>query len=124
MVLAQTLQFGWFIGHLALLMATLRYFLSYITFNFASTWAMLSYRTVFVSAAFTYGIVVYKANKSRFRGGSSSRSPPQQTAVAILGDENMQYLLMALVWLLSKQIPLAILPFAVYSLFHVSPARS
>ncbi|KAI4105187.1 MAG: hypothetical protein LQ339_003518 [Xanthoria mediterranea] len=116
MHLAQTLQFGWFVGHLTLLFCSLRYSLSYITFNYYSRWARFSYRTAFVAAAATYGIVVYKAYRARSRSGSRQ----QPGALALLGDENVQYLLMALVWLFGRQIPLALLPFTVYSVFHVA----
>lgn len=114
--LAQTLQFGWFVGHLTLLFCTLRYGLSYITFNFYSRWAKFSYRTAFVAAAATYGIVVYKAYRARMRQGAR----PQGGNLALVTDENVQYLFMALVWLFSRQVPLALLPFAVYSIFHVA----
>ncbi|KAF2849717.1 hypothetical protein T440DRAFT_469124 [Plenodomus tracheiphilus IPT5] len=112
--LAQTLQFAWFAGHVTLLLATLRYSLSYLTFNYYSKWASFSYRVAFLSACVTYGIVVYKAYRARMRAGK------QGGIVALAADENVQYLVMALVWLFSRQIPLAVLPFAVYSVFHVA----
>jgi hypothetical protein len=112
--LAQTLQFAWFAGHVMLLLATFRYSLSYITFNSASRWATVSYRTAFLSACVTYGIVVYKAYRARMRTGK------QGSPLALAADENVQYLIMALVWLFMRQIPLAILPFSVYSVFHVA----
>lgn len=115
MNIAQTLQFGWFTGHVVLLVAALRYFMSYLTFHAGSKWAMLCYRGAFISAAFTYGIVVYKAYRARMRSGSRQSGGP----IVLAADENAQYLAMALVWLFSRQIPLAILPFAVYSIFHV-----
>ncbi|KAJ9623492.1 Transmembrane nucleoporin [Taxawa tesnikishii (nom. ined.)] len=113
--LAQTLQFGWFAGHVTLLLMTFRYALSYITFNYNSRWARFSYRTAFIAAAVTYGIVVFKSFRARQRSGKGHGG-----ALAIAGDENVQYLIMALVWLFSRQTPLAILPFAVYSIFHVA----
>ncbi|KAE8352193.1 hypothetical protein BDV28DRAFT_158105 [Aspergillus coremiiformis] len=114
--LAQTLQFAWFTGHVTLLLSVFRYFLSYITFNYYSSSAQLSYRLAFLSAAATYGIVVYKGHIAR---GRLQGSVP--TIVAKLaGDENVQYLGMALVWLYSRQVPLALLPFSVYSIFHVA----
>ncbi|KAF2435571.1 hypothetical protein EJ08DRAFT_604569 [Tothia fuscella] len=111
--LAQTLQFAWFVGHVSLLLCTLRYGLSYLTFNFNSKWATFSYRTAFVSAAATYGIVVYKSYRARVRQGKSTG------LVALLADENVQYLAISFVWLFFRQVPLAILPFSVYSVFHV-----
>ncbi|KAL2014542.1 hypothetical protein VTN00DRAFT_2067 [Thermoascus crustaceus] len=114
--LAQTLQFAWFVGHLTLLLSVVRYILSYITFNYYSRWAQLSYRVAFVAAAATYGIVVYKQYFARGRLQGS----PINIALKLAGDENVQYLAMALVWLYSRQIPLALLPFSVYSVFHVA----
>ncbi|KAH9844945.1 endoplasmic reticulum protein [Teratosphaeria destructans] len=115
MKLAQTLQFAWFAGHVTLLLTTLRYGLSYLTFNYYSRWAQFSYRTAFVAAALTYGIVVFKGYRARQKSGKGQGSPIQ-----LVGDENVQYLAMALVWLFSKQTALALLPFAVYSIFHVA----
>lgn len=66
--------------------------MSYITFNYYSRWAMISYRLAFISAAVTYGVVVYK---QYFARGKLSGSP-LQIAVKLLGDENVQYLGMAL----------------------------
>ncbi len=84
--LASTLQFAWFLGHLALLFCTFRYTLSYITFNFYSRWAKFSYRTAFISAAVTYGIVVVKAYRAKVRQGK------QAGALQMIQDENVQYL--------------------------------
>lgn len=86
MALAQTLQFAWFVGHVSLLLCTLRYGLSYITFNYYSRWASFSYRTAFVAASVTYGIVVYKGYRARMRQGKNTG------ALALLTDENVQYL--------------------------------
>ncbi|KAK8188073.1 hypothetical protein HDK77DRAFT_54238 [Phyllosticta capitalensis] len=112
--LAKTLQFAWFAGHLTLLFATLRYGLSYISFNYASRSARFSYRLAFLAAAVTYGIVVYKAYRARVRAGKPNG------ILGLVADENVQYLLMAVAWLSNTfQVPLAMLPFAVYSIFHV-----
>ncbi|KAK6391688.1 hypothetical protein LTR65_004182 [Meristemomyces frigidus] len=113
--LAQTLQFAWFVGHVTLLLCTIRYGLSYVTFNFNSRWAQISYRTAFIAAAATYGIVVFKGYRARQKSGKGQGSPVQ-----LLTDENVQYLAMALIWLFSRQVALALLPFAVYSIFHVA----
>ncbi|QIX00715.1 hypothetical protein AMS68_006232 [Peltaster fructicola] len=113
--LAQTLQFAWFVGHVTLLICTLRYGLSYIFFAWNSKTAIFTYRLAFVAAAVTYGIVVFKGYRARQKSGK-----PQGSPLALLADENVQYLAMALVWLFSKQVGLAVLPFAVYSVFHVA----
>ena len=74
--------------HLTLLFCAVRYGLSWITLNYYSTWAQISYRTAFVAAAATYGIVVFKAYRARMRAGSR----PQGGAIGLLADENVQYL--------------------------------
>ena len=85
--LVQTLQFAWFAGHVTLLLCTMRYGLSYITFNSASRFARFSYRTAFLAAAVTYGIVVFKGYRARAKSGKGQGSPLQ-----LIGDENVQYL--------------------------------
>lgn len=54
-----------------------------------STTARFTYRFAFVSAALTYGIVVYKTLRARQKAGA--RAPPGG-ALALLSDENVQYL--------------------------------
>lgn len=116
MNLAKTLQFAWFIGHLTLLLTSLRYSICMLKFSWTSTTASISYRLAFISAAATYGIVVYKAYRAKIRSGHMPTG--QQGLMRTLGDENVQYLLMALSWLYSKSVFFALFPFAVYSTFH------
>ncbi|KAJ5562352.1 hypothetical protein N7535_003196 [Penicillium sp. DV-2018c] len=114
-LLAQTLQFAWFVGHVTLLLSVFRYTLSCIFFNYYSSSAQIAYRLTFISAAVTYGIVVYKGHFARGVQGS-----PLAIVMKLISDENVQYLGMALVWLYSRQLILALLPFSVYSVFHVA----
>jgi len=70
-----------------LLLSVLRYTLSFVVFNYYSSWARFSYRLAFVSAAVTYGIVVYKGHFAR---GVHGNIP---TILAkLISDENVQYL--------------------------------
>lgn len=115
MNLAKTLQFAWFAGHLTLILCTFRYALSYIRFNWYGTMARFSYRTSFLAAALTYGIVVFKTWRAPTKAGGKPPSP-----VTLIADENVQYLGMALLWLFSSQYPLALLPYCIYSIFHVA----
>lgn len=82
-----SLQFAWFCGHVTLLLCTFRYAISYILFNTASRWAQFSYRTAFIAAAATYGIVVFKGFRARQKSGKAQSSP-----LALAADENVQYL--------------------------------
>lgn len=85
--LATTLQFAWFVGHVTLLLCTFRYAFSWISFNYYSRMAQLSYRIAFVAAAATYGIVVFKGFRARQKAGKA-----QGSALQLAGDENVQYL--------------------------------
>lgn len=114
MTLAKTLQFAWFIGHLTLILSVIRYSFSWIRMNYYTRTAQFSYRLTFIAAAVTYGIVVYKTLRARSKAGAKL----QASASTLIFDENVQYLLMALVWLFSPQYPLAMLPYAIYSIFH------
>ena len=84
-----------FLRHLTLLIAVFRYGLSYISFNYYSRWAQVSYRLAFISAAVTYGIVVYKAYRARL--GSRNK---QNSALMLIADENVQYLRKPISWIL------------------------
>lgn|ERR1700761_6954380 len=84
--LVQTLQFGWFVGHVSMLFFTFRYGLYYITLKSNLTWAKFSYRIAFWSAVVTYGIVVYKGYRARVRQGKPTHP------MALIADENIQYL--------------------------------
>ncbi|TGZ78578.1 hypothetical protein EX30DRAFT_343128 [Ascodesmis nigricans] len=114
--LAQTLQFAWFLGHLTLLFSTTYYSVSIFKFSASNGLPSFFYRVAFLSAAATYGIVVYKAYRARFRAGQLPTG--QQGIMKVAGDENVQYLLMALIWLYVKPVYFALFPFAVYSTFH------
>ncbi|KAK4663590.1 Transmembrane nucleoporin [Podospora pseudopauciseta] len=114
--LASTLQFAWFAGHAVLILCITRYAFSWIRFNYYGGMASFCYRSAFVAAASTYGIVVYKTWRARQKTGAKQPGG----ALGYLSDENVQYLLMALVWLFMPQYPLALLPYGIYSIFHVA----
>lgn len=114
LALAQTLQFAWFVGHLTLILTTTRYALSWLWMNYYSRMAQFSYRTSFIAAALTYGIVVYKTQRARAKTGAKMPGG----YLGLFADENVQYLLLALIWLFSPQYPLALLPYSIYSVFH------
>ncbi|KAJ9156121.1 Endoplasmic reticulum protein [Pleurostoma richardsiae] len=115
LALVKTLQFAWFAGHLTLIICIGRYSMSWIRMNYYSRPAQISYRITFLAAAVTYGIVVYKTLRARQKSGAKIQAAG---LVGLLADENVQYLLMAIVWLFSPQYPLAMLPYGIYSVFH------
>jgi hypothetical protein len=56
--------------------------------NYYTRAAQFSYRTAFVAAALTYGIVVYKTWRARQKVGTKYPGG----ALGLLSDENVQYL--------------------------------
>lgn len=56
--------------------------------NYYSGMAQFSYRTSFVAAALTYGIVVYKTQRARAKTGTKMPNG----VLGLLADENVQYL--------------------------------
>lgn len=58
-----------------------------MTMNYYSRMAQFCYRLAFLSAAGTYGIVVYKTWRARQKTGAKQPSP-----IGYLADENIQYL--------------------------------
>ncbi|EPQ60939.1 hypothetical protein GLOTRDRAFT_68993 [Gloeophyllum trabeum ATCC 11539] len=106
--MATTQHYVWAAGHFVLLAAAFKCLLSFVMFRGASPWW---YRTGFVGALISYGIVCLK-----------SLGPPQPNAAYIrraMMDENVQYLLLAFFWWSSKPITIVLAPYAIFSLFHV-----
>ncbi|GAA5913380.1 uncharacterized protein JCM6883_003058 [Sporobolomyces salmoneus] len=99
-------HYAWAVGHGLVLLGTLHTFLGFVTLSFRSK----SYYLAYAGAILSWGIVVYK-----------SLGVPQPNRAYVqraLLDENVQYLLLALYWFLTKPIAVTLLPFATFSLFH------
>lgn len=75
--------------HASLLLCIIRYSFSWLRMNYYGGMARFCYRTAFISAAITYGIVVYKTWRARQKTGAKQPSP-----LGYLADENIQYLCM------------------------------
>jgi len=106
--MASTQHYIWAGGHFVLLFASLYCLFSAVTFRkIAFTWW---YRTAFTGGLLSYGIVCFKAlGTPQLNGGFVRKA---------LTDENVQYLLLALLWWSSKPVTIALAPFAIFSLFH------
>ncbi|KAK7064407.1 hypothetical protein R3P38DRAFT_3383018 [Favolaschia claudopus] len=97
----------WASGHFLLLLASARYFLSWIMFKSVSAWW---YKASFTGALVSYAIVCQK-----------SLGTPQPNAAFIMRamlDENVQYFLLAFFWWTSKPIAITLVPYTIFSLFH------
>lgn len=105
--MATTQHYIWASGHFLLLASSLKIFLSWVTFGNPSSWW---YKASFTGALISYAIVCNK-----------SLGTPQPKIAYIkkcLTDENMQYFLLAFFWWTSKPVTIALLPYAIFSLFH------
>ncbi|GAA5885966.1 hypothetical protein JCM16303_003045 [Sporobolomyces ruberrimus] len=99
-------HYAWAVGHGLVLLGTIHTFLGFITLSFRSK----SYYLAYAGAIVSWGIVVYKS--------LGAPQPNRAYVQRALLDENVQYLLLALYWFLTKPIALTLLPFATFSLFH------
>ncbi|KAJ1906906.1 Transmembrane nucleoporin [Coemansia sp. IMI 209127] len=101
-------QFYWWLGHVTMLTCGLIY---YVKRPFGSQGANWYYPKALLGALVSYAIVVYK-----------TYGPPQANlafAHRLIVDENVEYLLLALYWYSSRPIFVTLVPFVVFSLFHV-----
>ncbi|KAI9247769.1 hypothetical protein EDC94DRAFT_625616 [Helicostylum pulchrum] len=101
------LQFGWFVGHgLVVLNATI-FFLSRLLFFPLGFF----YRASYVGIIISYSIVLFNSYKPLATNQSFFKR--------VLLDENTQYLIVAVYFFLTKRIAITLLPFYIYSVFHV-----
>ncbi|PHH58434.1 hypothetical protein CDD82_3037 [Ophiocordyceps australis] len=82
-------------------MSTLIYLFSWIRLSYYSRSGQTSYRTAFLAAAVTYGIVVFKTQRAR----AKTHTKVPGGVFGLFADENYA---------------LALLPYFVYSVFHVA----
>lgn len=106
-------QFVWFLGHVLLLLCSLRYAVSFIMFSASSH--RLAYRSAFFGSLITYGIVLFKTySNPRTRGPINI-----QLAAKIWADENMQYFVFAFYWcFVADPVFVALVPYTIFSVFH------
>ncbi|KAJ1668946.1 Transmembrane nucleoporin [Coemansia sp. RSA 1836] len=86
----------------------LTYYTKRLLFRGGANWY---YSQAYLGALTSYAIVIYK-----------TYGPPQLNLAFVqrlLVDENVEYLLLALYWYMSGPILVTLLPFVVFSLFHV-----
>jgi len=103
-----SLHNAWAAGHFILLLSFARYAIAWLTLKWSGydTW----YKASFIGALISYSIVCYKSlGTPQFNKGYFQRA---------MMDENAQYFLLALFWLFTKPVSVAVLPYAIFSLFH------
>ncbi|GAO46443.1 hypothetical protein G7K_0674-t1 [Saitoella complicata NRRL Y-17804] len=113
--LAKHPQFTWWIGHVLVLVCSIRYFLSLLTLSLSPpTSSSLSYRLAFIGAITTYGVVLYKTYVNKIQ------TLDINFIGRLLRDDNALYFGVAVYWLLTSRVSVALVPFATYSVFHFS----
>ncbi|KDN53173.1 hypothetical protein K437DRAFT_253501 [Tilletiaria anomala UBC 951] len=108
---ASTPHLVWAGGHAVLLLAGIRCLLSLLAFWSSSRRLNAYYYIAYIGAIVSYGIVVYKS----FGVPQLTKAYFQRAAM----DENVQYFLLSLYWFWHKPIIVTLVPFVVFSLFHV-----
>ncbi|KAJ2161004.1 Transmembrane nucleoporin [Coemansia sp. RSA 552] len=106
--LTKTAQFYWWAGHVMVLLFGTMY---YVKRPFGWQDANWYYSKAYIGALMSYAIVIYK-----------TYGPPQINLAflhRLIVDENVEYLLLAFFWLSMKPMVVTLLPFVVFSLFHV-----
>ncbi|KAJ3396102.1 hypothetical protein HDU92_003971 [Lobulomyces angularis] len=101
------IKFLWFFGHFATVTYGTIYLLRYGIFSGGATY----YSRALYGALLSYSIILYKAHGIP----QLSRAFLQR----IMMDENSQYLLLAILWVSSTPAAVSLIPYVIFSLFHV-----
>jgi len=114
MDLAMTLQFAWFIGHVATMFFSLRYVMYFVSFVGGSFWGQTYYRLALIAILLPYSIVIFKSARTKIR----AKQPI--SALDILVNENGEYFFISGVLLLhpTRYLP-TLLPYNVYAGLHI-----
>ncbi|KAI8343005.1 hypothetical protein BC941DRAFT_410191 [Chlamydoabsidia padenii] len=105
----KSLHFAWFVGHGSLTVTSIIYFLSWLLVHPSN----YLYRLSYLAAILTYAISLYNTYKPTVKNSDVAIK-------RMLLDENSQYLLLAVYFLWTRRITVSLVPFFVYSVFHVA----
>lgn len=112
---ARTQKFYWFLGHVS----ELAFFVLNALISLYSR-SVKYYRLALLAVIFTYGIVVKEIH---FRRQGLAAIRKRDVRVGLIRDENVQYLLIAVVFYVTSPITGGVsgglYPFSIYSIFHV-----
>jgi hypothetical protein len=99
------IQYVWFLGHLTTVLCSVLYSLSIVYKPLNSF-----YKKAYMGVIISYGIVVYKL--------FGAPKLNKMYWMRLTNDENLQYLLLAIVWMTSPPLIILLIPYAIFSLFH------
>ncbi|KAH8120541.1 hypothetical protein DFH11DRAFT_1560633 [Phellopilus nigrolimitatus] len=103
-------HYVWAGGHFLLLVCATKYLLAWLTLR--STGQSKLYSLSYFGALVSYAVVCFKS----FGQGTQPTGSYLRRAMT---DENIQYFVLAFFWWMSKPVPVSLIPFATFSLFHV-----
>lgn len=108
LALAKGLQFAWFAGHVVVLLSTLFYVFGFNKYV---------YRVAYLGVMHSFGIIGYQQYYLKTKATTGASNNP--SVYTLINDENVIYFIQALMWFLTPVFSLSLVPFALFSLFHV-----
>ncbi|CEP12618.1 hypothetical protein [Parasitella parasitica] len=103
----KSLHFGWFVGHALAVLCCGFFVISNLFFHPLGFF----YRAAYLGIVASYGIVLWNSYKPLTNNEFDYKR--------VLLDENTQYLIVAVFFLFSTRIAVTLIPFFIYSVFHV-----
>ena len=115
LALTKTTKFAWFIGHFAVVLCSIFYWLSLRSTSLTEIW----YRIIFLGAMESFGVLVYQTYGKALKKGDVRNGSGTVNFRQVIRDENVLYFLLSATWLiLSPRIAIATIPFFIISLFR------
>ncbi|GMF07806.1 unnamed protein product [[Candida] boidinii] len=109
LILANTMQFAWFIGHVLTLVFGFVYFLTYRSTNSKLNYS--SYKLMYLSIIESFGIILYQSYKSK--------NLKIDKPLELLKNDNVQYISIAIcLFAFIPIITISSFPFLLFSTFH------
>lgn len=109
LILANTMQFAWFIGHVLTLLFGSIYFLTYRSTNSKLNYS--SYKLMYLSIIESFGIILYQSYKSK--------NLKIDKPLELLKNDNIQYISIAIcLFAFIPIITISSFPFLLFSTFH------
>ncbi|ORX93326.1 hypothetical protein K493DRAFT_375377 [Basidiobolus meristosporus CBS 931.73] len=107
-LLTTNVRFVWWLGHAVATVSTLIYILKRpFSYSDSKPWYYLAYMGTLLS----YGLALWKTYGIPLLDSTFFQK--------IINDENAQYFVMTIIWLLSSPVLITLIPFGAYSSFHV-----
>lgn len=110
----RSVHFLWYVGHVLALIGGFNYSLFSLRIFRSSRFPFIWYRESYVATLLTFAIII---QQTHFKSAGAGRKPVD--VKSLIKDDNVHYMLLALLWLFTKPFFLSLPPFMIFSLFHV-----